>query len=92
MAGAFFVPDGFGARLNIITRMADPPLLRPAKNAGFAFDAKGCAAGSVYGWSRADTITGAGAMLERTVQFYAEWVVCHERPHVKQIKRIVSET
>jgi hypothetical protein len=41
-------------------------------------------------WSRAATVTGAGAALERTVQFYAEWVALHERPHVKQVERIVS--
>ena len=42
------------------------------------------------GWSRGATVTGAGAPLERTVLFYAEWVARHERPHVKQIERIVS--
>jgi DinB family protein len=41
-------------------------------------------------WSRAATVTGAGAVLERTVLFYAEWVAIHERPHVKQVERIVK--
>jgi DinB family protein len=42
------------------------------------------------GWSRGATVTGAGARLERTVLFYAEWVARHERPHVQQVERIVS--
>jgi hypothetical protein len=42
------------------------------------------------GWSRAATVTGAGAPLERTVLFYAEWVARHERPHVKQVEDIVQ--
>ena len=42
------------------------------------------------GWSRAATVTGAGRVLERTVLFYAEWLARHERPHVKQIERIVK--
>ena len=41
-------------------------------------------------WSRAATVTGAGAALERTVLFYAEWVARHERPHVKQVERIAK--
>ncbi len=41
------------------------------------------------GWSRAATVTGAGKSLERTVLFYAEWLARHERPHVRQIERIV---
>ena len=41
-------------------------------------------------WSRAATVTGAGAVLERTVRFYAQWLARHERPHVKQIERIVT--
>lgn len=40
-------------------------------------------------WSRSASVTGAGAPLERTVQFYAQWVARHERPHVKQIEDIV---
>ena len=41
-------------------------------------------------WSRSATVTGAGKPLERTVQSYAEWMATHERPHIKQIKRIAS--
>lgn len=41
------------------------------------------------GWSRAATVTGAGRVLERTVLSYAQWLARHERPHVKQIERIV---
>jgi hypothetical protein len=41
-------------------------------------------------WSRAATVTGAGAPLERTVLIYARWVATHERPHVKQVERIVN--
>lgn len=42
------------------------------------------------GWSRAATVTGAGKVLRRTVLFYAEWLALHERPHVKQVERIVN--
>jgi len=42
------------------------------------------------GWSRAATVTGAGRVLERTVLSYAEWLARHERPHVKQVERIVN--
>ena len=41
-------------------------------------------------WSRSATVTGAGKVLERTVQSYAEWMATHERPHLKQIKRLAS--
>jgi len=41
-------------------------------------------------WRRSATVTGAGKPLERTVQFYAEWLATHERPHIKQIERIVN--
>lgn len=41
-------------------------------------------------WSRKAKVTGAGKPLERTVQFYAEWLATHERPHIKQIKGIVK--
>lgn len=41
-------------------------------------------------WSRAATVKGAGKVLERTVQSYAQWLARHERPHVKQIERIVN--
>lgn len=43
-------------------------------------------------WSRSATVTGAGAALERTVLFYAEWLARHERPHIKQIERAVNIT
>ena len=43
------------------------------------------------GWSRAATVTGAGARLERTVLFYADWVARHERPHVKQVEHIAEK-
>lgn len=42
------------------------------------------------GWSRAATVTGAGKVLELTVYSYAERLARHERPHVKQIERIVN--
>ena len=41
-------------------------------------------------WARAATVTGAGAVLERTVLSYADWLAHHERPHLKQIARIAS--
>jgi DinB superfamily len=41
-------------------------------------------------WSRATTVTGGGKPRERTVLFYAQWLARHERPHVKQIERIVN--
>ena len=41
-------------------------------------------------WSRSAKVTGAGKPLVRTVQSYAQWMAEHERPHVKQIKRITS--
>ena len=42
------------------------------------------------GWSRAATVTGAGKPLQRTVLSYAQRLARHERPHVKQIERIVN--
>ena len=42
------------------------------------------------GWSRAATVTGAGKPLVRTVLVYAQWLAGHERPHLKQIERIVN--
>jgi hypothetical protein len=41
-------------------------------------------------WSRSATVTGAGAVLERTVSIYATKLAGHEQPHVKQIARIVE--
>lgn len=42
------------------------------------------------GWSRSATVTGAGKLLELTVLSYAQRLARHERPHVKQIERIVN--
>lgn len=41
-------------------------------------------------WSRAAVVTGAGKPRERTVFSYAQWLANHERPHIKQIERIVD--
>jgi hypothetical protein len=41
-------------------------------------------------WSLAATFTGAGTPLVRTVHTYAQWMTRHERPHIKQIKRIAN--
>jgi hypothetical protein len=41
-------------------------------------------------WERAATVTGGGQARERTVLFYAEWLAHHERPHIKQIARLVN--
>jgi len=40
-------------------------------------------------WSRIATVTGAGKPRERTMHTYAQWLVNHERSHLKQIERIV---
>ena len=40
-------------------------------------------------WSRAAIVTGAGAVLERNALFYAQWLARHERPHLKQVERVV---
>jgi hypothetical protein len=42
------------------------------------------------GWDRPATVTGAGKVLERTVRFYVQWLARHERPHIKQVERIVN--
>ncbi len=42
-------------------------------------------------WSRAATVTGAGAPLEKTAYSYALRLAIHERPHVKQIERTVRK-
>ena len=42
------------------------------------------------GWDRTATVTGAGAVLTRTVRFYAQWLAQHERAHVKEIARIAA--
>jgi len=41
-------------------------------------------------WSRGATITGGGKPREGSVLYYAQWLARHERPHVKQIERIVK--
>ena len=43
-------------------------------------------------WTRKALVTGAGKPLERTVQFYAQWLAKHERTHVKQVARIAGRT
>ena len=42
------------------------------------------------GWSRPATVTGAGRPLERTVLSYAQRLARHERPHVRQVERVVD--
>jgi hypothetical protein len=42
-------------------------------------------------WSRTAVVTGAGAVLERTLTWYALGLAAHERSHVKQILRIAKE-
>ena len=42
------------------------------------------------GWARAATVTGAGKALERTVLSYAQRLARHERPHLRQVERIVN--
>ncbi|MDJ0756734.1 MAG: DinB family protein [Ardenticatenaceae bacterium] len=39
-------------------------------------------------WHRGATVTGAGAPLNRTVRFYAQWLATHERSHLKQFKQL----
>lgn len=41
-------------------------------------------------WSRSATVTGAGKPLELSVLSYTQRMVEHERPHLKQIKRIAN--
>ncbi|GAC1392156.1 MAG: hypothetical protein NVS4B11_02490 [Ktedonobacteraceae bacterium] len=41
-------------------------------------------------WERSATVRGAGKVLSRTALFYAQWLAGHERPHVKQIERVVK--
>jgi len=41
-------------------------------------------------WSRTAKVTGAGKPRERTVYIYAQWLANHERPHIKQVERIVN--
>ena len=42
------------------------------------------------GWKRSATVTGGGKPLELTVLSYAQRLARHERPHVKQVERIVK--
>lgn len=42
------------------------------------------------GWSRSAIVTGAGKVLEWTVQSYAQRLAVHERRHLEQIERIAS--
>lgn len=42
------------------------------------------------GWARGATMTGAGKPLERTALSQARRLAIHERPHVKQIERVVA--
>jgi uncharacterized damage-inducible protein DinB len=41
-------------------------------------------------WQRGATVRVAGRPLERSVQFYADWLARHERPHVGQMERAVA--
>ena len=41
-------------------------------------------------WSRSATVKGAGKTQENDVLFYAEWLIVHERPHIKQIALILE--
>jgi hypothetical protein len=42
-------------------------------------------------WSRTATVTDMiGQGFERNVLYYADWLARHERPHLKQIERIVK--
>jgi hypothetical protein len=42
------------------------------------------------GWSRSATVRGAGSPLKLTVLSYAQRLARHERPHLKQIERILT--
>jgi hypothetical protein len=42
---------------------------------------------SFEAWARSATVTGAGAVLERTMHWYALGLAAHERSHVRQIER-----
>ena len=41
-------------------------------------------------WSRTASVTGTGKVIVRSVHTYAESIAVHERPHLKQIKRIAD--
>jgi len=43
------------------------------------------------GWTRTGTVIDmVGKQFERTVYYYAHWLAHHERPHIKQMERIVN--
>ena len=42
-------------------------------------------------WHRTATLVGAGKPLQRTVLSYANGMAIHERPHIKQIERMVTK-
>jgi len=42
-------------------------------------------------WERSAVVTGAGAVLERTLHWYALGLAAHERSHVKQIVRLTQD-
>ena len=42
-------------------------------------------------WAREAKVTGAGRPLVRTVHGYAHGLAIHERPHLKQIARIIQD-
>ncbi len=42
------------------------------------------------GWSRTATVTAWGQAYEHSVQYYAQRIARHERPHLRQIERIVN--
>jgi hypothetical protein len=41
-------------------------------------------------WSRVGIVTAGGRRYERTILYYADWMARHERPHIRQIERIVK--
>jgi hypothetical protein len=41
-------------------------------------------------WTLSITATGAGKPLQRTVSSFAERLAVHERPHLKQVERVVA--
>jgi hypothetical protein len=41
-------------------------------------------------WARTATVTGAGKPLQRSVQFYAQWLATHERSHLTHLGRLVK--
>ncbi len=41
-------------------------------------------------WLRSAKVTGAGKVIVRSVHTYAESIAVHERPHLKQMKRIAN--